>query len=1357
VKVGGETVLVGAMVQDITARKRADEALVRSEQRFRRVVEARPVGILFADMAGQITDANDALLELLGYERAELTGTTWASLTPPEYAEADAQATAQLFATGSVAPYAKEYLRKDGSRVPVLVGATMLQTDAAAGGFEAVGFVIDTTARTAAETALRISEQRFRALADAGILGVIFADENSRILEANQAFLNLLGLSARDLEAGVTWRDLTPPEWADLDRERDQYLKRHGAVPAYEKEFLRKDGSRVAVLVGAALTGADGRTGVGFVLDITERRLAEERLRRLQRVTERLAEAQSLAEVRQVMMVELRRALDADGIGLRRVVDEKLVWEELAPGQGVSEEIVRRFARVPLDAAHPAAEVARSGAPLFTPNPDVFVGRYPQLADALAGSGVMAHAHLPLRRGEAVVGVLSLSFTTSRVWDEAEQAFALAMADRAAAAYERAQLLAELHRSEARYRSLVEATTQVVWRAAPDGQVIEPQQRWSMLTGIPTAALPDELLDLVHPADREAGSQAWHQAVGRIEALSFEQRVRGADGQYRTWQVRAAPVLEESGRVREWVGTDTDITARVRVEQALQESEARLSALLEQLPLGVGVCDLHGRWILRNPLFGRYVSDQLSFSDPAERRRWRSWNPDGTLLEPTQWAGARALRGELVHPGIDFLHTLEDGSELWTRVSAAPFRNLAGEIVGAICMVQDIDERKRAEVREAKLHATVAASEQQLRLITDGMPALIAYVDRERRYQFVNKTYTEWFNLPREAVIGRVMWEILGEAAYDLVKPEIDRALEGQEVRYERLLPYRRGGARYVQATYIPDRARDGTVNGFFVLVVDLTERKQVEDRLRYQTRLLEALTESILDGILVVSPEGQILQFNQQFIDIWRFPPEVVASQSDEQALAWAAGQTTDPAAFLARVSEVYGQPEQQVREELTMRDGRIYERFGAPIRDGDARLGWLWTFRDITERKQAERERERLLSHEQELRREAEEASRLKDEFLATVSHELRTPLTAFLGYAQMLQSRKRDETYIARTVEKMVRSAKAQAQLIEDLLDISRIVSGRLRLEPTLAELRTVVRAALDTVRPAAEAKQLTLLAEFDPAATRVVGDVNRLQQVVWNLLSNAVKFTPSGGAIMVQLAPDGGEALLSVSDTGQGISPAFLPYVFDRFRQADGATNRSTGGLGLGLAIVRHLVELHGGTVQVASDGEGRGATFSVRLPLAIGNAFPATASSAVGPDNAGEECPPELAGLRVLVVDDQPQILALLEEILTTCGAVVQACGSAHEALETVRSWRPDVLVSDIAMPGEDGYWLIEQVRALSPDRGGAVPAVALTAYVRMEDRLRVLAAGFEQYLPKPVEPTELRAIVASVARSAGSD
>lgn len=448
-----------------------------------------------------------------------------------------------------------------------------------------------------------------------------------------------------------------------------------------------------------------------------------------------------------------------------------------------------------------------------------------------------------------------------------------------------------------------------------------------------------------------------------------------------------------------------------------------------------------------------------------------------------------------------------------------------------------------------------------------------------------------------------------------------------------------------------------------------------------------------------------------------------------------------------------------QPVEREVRASDGRVYVLRILPYREADDRIGGVvLTFVDITARAHAEAARcesearlQQLYDQEQAARKEAEEANRLKDDFLATVSHELRTPLTAFLGYAQLLQRRKRDEAYVARSVDLMVQSAKAQAALIEDLLDTSRIVSGKLRIQPKPLRLVEVVHAALDTVRPTLEAKGLRLVTELDPHPITVLGDPSRLQQVVWNLLANAAKFTPSGGCITVQLIRTGERAELAVRDTGQGIAPAFLPYVFDRFRQADSSSQRVYGGLGLGLAIARHLVELHGGTIAVASDGTGEGATFTVYLPMSQVSTPEEVETRPSGDLSESGPQPPPLHGRRVLVVDDQPALLDLLADVLGTEGATVQVCATAREALALVRDWRPDVLVSDIAMPSEDGYWLIEQVRRLAPEEGGATPMVALTAYVRMNDRHRVLAAGFQQYVTKPVDAAELRDAVLRLA------
>ncbi|RYE83914.1 MAG: response regulator, partial [Myxococcales bacterium] len=395
---------------------------------------------------------------------------------------------------------------------------------------------------------------------------------------------------------------------------------------------------------------------------------------------------------------------------------------------------------------------------------------------------------------------------------------------------------------------------------------------------------------------------------------------------------------------------------------------------------------------------------------------------------------------------------------------------------------------------------------------------------------------------------------------------------------------------------------------------------------------------------------------------------------------------------------------------------------------------------FKDITAQQLAAQERERLLQRESEARREAEEANRLKDEFLATVSHELRTPLTSMLGWLHLLRTGTLPAVQRGQALETIERNARSQAQLVEDLLDMSRILSGRLRLELEPIEVAAVVEAALDTVRPTAEARGVRLQSVLD-AGGLVMGDPNRLQQIVWNLLANAVKFTPKGGRVHTTVQCLESSVEIVVSDTGQGITPGFLPHVFERFRQADGGIARVQGGLGLGLSIVRQLVETLGGTVSVASPGEGQGATFTVRLPVAVARRESVAPPGPLPWREPAATVPRgELAGLLLLVVDDDGDARDMLAILLEASGARVRLASSAAEGRELFAAERPDVVVSDIGMAGENGHALIESLRRLPPGQGGDVPAVALTAYARSEDRTRALKAGFSSHVAKPVEP-----------------
>ncbi len=405
-----------------------------------------------------------------------------------------------------------------------------------------------------------------------------------------------------------------------------------------------------------------------------------------------------------------------------------------------------------------------------------------------------------------------------------------------------------------------------------------------------------------------------------------------------------------------------------------------------------------------------------------------------------------------------------------------------------------------------------------------------------------------------------------------------------------------------------------------------------------------------------------------------------------------------------------------------------------------------------EMAVRKQAEEERAQLLVREQAARAEAELANRTKDEFLATLSHELRTPLSAILGWSHILKNNKLGKADLARGLETIERNARVQSQLIDDLLDVSRIISGKIRIEPRAVDLAVVIEAAIDSVRPTFDAKEIQFETDVEARDCKVLGDANRLQQIFWNLFSNAVKFTPERGKVRVQVREQDFGVKVSVIDTGVGITPEFLPYIFDRFSQADGSTTRVHGGLGLGLAIVRHLVELHHGSVEVESEGEDRGATFTVRLPIA------ATTRAADNEFLLAENVLPASAkifdGVRILVVDDEADSRDLISTLLTRCGGEVRCSESAAEAIRAFAEWSPDLLLSDIGMPNEDGYSLIRKVRKLRSKRAKQIPAIALTAYATDEDRSLALAAGFQVHLAKPVEP---KSLLTSIAAALGSE
>lgn len=624
------------------------------------------------------------------------------------------------------------------------------------------------------------------------------------------------------------------------------------------------------------------------------------------------------------------------------------------------------------------------------------------------------------------------------------------------------------------------------------------------------------------------------------------------------------------------------------------------------------------------------------------------------------------------------------------------------------------------------------------------------------------------------------------------VHAAIDRAIaERADLRMEHRVQRSNGEVRWVEGRGSPIFGGDGALQRMVGVCADVTDRKNAELRLRESEGSLRFLSEAsaALAGSLdegatlsdvtrlavpaladcaiidLAEPDGTLRRAAVAHTDprkadvVWelgrRFPPRRV-----EGSVIGRAFRDGAPTWLSEVTDEVIDRATEYPEQRSLLRSLGLRWFLCAPLSAGARVVGVLTlattgpgrSFReeDVALAQEVARRIGVTLDNAR-LYREAREASRLKDEFLATVSHELRTPMTAILGWTTMLPARSADPAALRRGLEVIERNARAQARLIDDVLDVSRIVTGKLHLASVPVDLASVVRGSLDAITPRAYAKGVALVVEVPDDLGALVGDPDRLQQVVWNLAWNAVKFTPRGGTVTVRGERSGRSARLVVADTGEGIAPEFLPHVFERFRQADSTSTRSHGGLGLGLAITRHLVDLHGGGVTAESAGAGQGATFTVTLPLAAGESAPrAVALGTVR--SAGVTRPAwVLAGLRVLVCDDEPDARDLVAEVLRSDGAEVETAASVAEATECFARRRPDVLVSDIGMPGQDGHALMRWVRARPADAGGHTPAVALTAYAQAQDAARALASGFQRHVTKPVEPEALVMLVAALA------
>ncbi len=798
-----------------------------------------------------------------------------------------------------------------------------------------------------------------------------------------------------------------------------------------------------------------------------------------------------------------------------------------------------------------------------------------------------------------------------------------------------------------------------------------------------------------------------------------------------------APIKDRAGNITGVILVFRDISDLVKANKKLR-FQAHLLDVVEQ---AVMATDNDGRITYWNQfaekLFGwkaeEVIGQDIVKITPSSQSREQAEEIMSQLRKGESWSG-------------EILAQHRDGTTFEIRTTDSPVYDERGNRIGIVGSSEDITERKRIEDIRLRWAAIVESTSDAV--FGKTLEGII----------------TSW-NPGAEQVYGYKAEEIVGKSVSVIIPPErlneLDAILRkiraGHRIDHYETIRVKKNGTRInVAVTISPIKNAAGTITGASTIARDITERIRSEEMLRNSEERYRIVAETASEAIITIDHESKIIFANRAAERIFGYSLDEILGDDlsmlmpDFMGSRDQMGLAADWEASLRKMSwESVG----LAGKHKSGREIPLEVSFSEFMKDGKPNFTGI--ARDITERKMVEERQAELLAREQAARSEAERANRTKDEFLATVSHELRTPLTAMLGWTWMLRARELDnETYV-RAVDTIERNVRAQAQLIDDLLDVSRIITGKLMLEVVPADLTPVIEAAIDTARPAAAAKGIQLHTELEPSASNVVCDPARMQQVVWNLLSNAVKFTPKNGQVTVSLKRKDSEVEIGVSDTGPGISEEFIPYVFDRFRQADSSTTRLHGGLGLGLAIVRHLVELHGGTVTVGNRTDGQGTTFLVNLPLT--NVQLSENGDAAESDSRPLPSTAKLDGIRVLIVDDDSDTRELLVATLLQSGADPTAVATAAEALNAIRKEPPQILISDVGMPFEDGYSLIRKVRVLEEQNGTShkIPAMALTAYAGEGARVKALEAGFHAHLAKPIEPTQLIAAIAELVRLEG--
>jgi hypothetical protein len=1317
----GQLLGVGISSIDITQLKQTEQALQESEAKFRSVVESNMIGIGFWDRDGRITDANDALLNMVGYTREELLAGTvrWQDLTPPEYLPLDKQALTQFQDNSFCTPFEKEYIRKDGSRFPILAGGSHFEGSIDRGAF----FVLDITERKQAEERLRhiaqissllstsldyeetleqIAKISVPQLADWCSVDILNEDNSIRRLPIAYAdpskaeVARKLQQYAPDYKGASAITKVLQSGQSELISEVSDSLLMASTQNQEHLELVRQLGIKSVMIVPLIAQGrvlgtisfvtAESdrrydRTDLTLATDISHRaalavenaRLYRDIHQTLVHYAESLSLLDALLEAAPVAVCFLDRDLryirinqvfaDINGLSIEEHLGHK--FGEVLPAMVVEFEL---YLQRVLDTGEPLLNIEISGKTREQPERyGHWLGNYYPVNNAM---------------GETVgIGIILADVTMAKQTEVA------------------------LRESEERFRAMFNQAAVGITLVALDGRFLQVNPALCEITGYSHEELIEmNFQEITHPDDIEVDWENARRVLAKeISGYSLEKRYIRKDGSILWVNLTSSVVWDANGLPKYALGIVEDISDRKRVEttqQFLVEASTLLAASLDYEITLESVANLAvptlADWCIVDVFQEDWSSKQIAIAiaDPTKlnildeiRRRYRPKTRAKQLLQQLK-LGISAFYSELSDSNLIQMAQDEEHLQLLRSLGirslmVIPVRS-RGQLFGAISFFT-------AESGRHYKQTDLALAEDIARRAATAIDNARLYQETQQAKQAAEKSVNRTILLQR--ITAALSEALTPQQVADVV---VNQGIAALQATAGSVVLLTEGGTilKVVQAIGYPQSLIDAWAS------FPITAPNQIAETVRTSEPIfLENLAAMIA-----------------------KYPnlADVVALTGNN---AWAC----IPLITESKVIGALG---------LSFATGQIFN---------EEDRGFMLTLGQQCGQAIA---RAQLYEAEKTARAQAETANRIKDEFLAVLSHELRTPLNPILGWAKLLRTRKFDEATRIRALETIERNAKLQTQLIGDLLDVSRILQGKVRLNLYAVDLKAAIASALETVRLAAEAKSIEIKTVLSPDIGKVLGDGDRLQQVMWNLLSNAVKFTPTEGRVEVRLEQVGLDAQIQVIDTGKGIMLEFLPYVFDYFRQADAKTTRIFGGLGLGLAIVRHLVELHGGTVQAESLGEGQGATFTVRLPLLKNSELRVESTEASQPELSTEDT--LLSGVQILLVDDQADVREFFSFALEQYGATVTVAESASEALEILVQSKPDILLSDIGMPLMDGYMLLREVRKLPPDQNGQIPAIALTAYAGEINYNQAMAAGFQKHLPKPVDPVDLAAAIVNL-------